>query len=178
MIQLYTPRLALREVNAADEGALHEISRDPEPRRYEGLPFTPQETRGLLDHILASAAKDPRVFYAFSITFPTQERLEGWIKLEMTHLPIREYEIGWVVRRELWGNGYASEAARAVMEFAFTRLHAHRLIAFCHEGNVASYRVMEKLGMQREGLSRETRWIKDAWTNEYLYAILEREYSG
>lgn len=89
---------------------------------------------------------------------------------------IQEWEIGWAVHPAEWGKGIAVEAARRLMEFAFVELHAHRIVAFCHAQNAASLRVMEKLGMQKDGHLRETRRWQGRWADETVFSILEREW--
>ncbi len=65
-----------------------------------------------------------------------------------------------------------------MLELAFGALGAHRVEAYCNANNHASVRVMEKLGMQRDGHLRETRWWNGAWADEFVYSILEREWQG
>ncbi|QMV39881.1 GNAT family N-acetyltransferase [Cohnella cholangitidis] len=86
------------------------------------------------------------------------------------------YEIGWVFNRDYHNKGYASEAAQAILNYGFEELKLHRIIATCQPENTASYRVMEKCGMRREGFFRKC-ILKDAeWRDEYFYAILEEEW--
>ncbi len=67
---------------------------------------------------------------------------------------------------------------RRVLQFAFEALQAHRVVAWCHAGNLASARVMEKIGMQLEGHLRETRWLDERWNDELVYAILDHEWQA
>jgi RimJ/RimL family protein N-acetyltransferase len=91
---------------------------------------------------------------------------------------IREWEVGWAIHPDEWGKGYATEAARQVMDWGFRELDIHRIVAFCHASNSASVRVMEKLGMHQDGMLRETRWLRGEWWDEYVYAILEKDWKG
>jgi [ribosomal protein S5]-alanine N-acetyltransferase len=175
-MDLYTARFHLREIVEEDFAGLYELYHDDEGQRYEGEAQDEGGVRARLANILERKEKTPRRFYPIAITRPGEERMLGWVKLELINPTIREYEMGWIVRRQDWGQGCASEAAREVQRFAFTQLQAHRVVAFCHARNRASERVMEKLGMHREGLLRETRWIDYAWSDELLYAILEHEF--
>ena len=75
-----------------------------------------------------------------------------------------------------WGRGYAVEASRVLLDFAFNTLGLHRVWGKCHSANGASARVMEKLGMTREGTIREHVWMRDHWRTSYLYGILDREW--
>ena len=89
------------------------------------------------------------------------------------------YEIGWVIHPDHQRCGYASEAARAGLAYAFESRHAHRVIATCQPENTASYRVMEKIGMRREAHFRQCiHRGDDVWWDEYFYAILRDEWQG
>jgi [ribosomal protein S5]-alanine N-acetyltransferase len=88
------------------------------------------------------------------------------------------YEVGWVFHRAHQGKGYATEAARALLRHAFEGMRLHRVIATCQPQNPASWRVMEKLGMRREGhFLRCIHRGGDDWWDEYFYAILAEEWS-
>ena len=75
-----------------------------------------------------------------------------------------------------WGQGYATEAMRALFAFGFNELALHRVADAVDPANVASLRVLEKLGLRREGHLRAARWYKGRWCDEYLYAILAAEW--
>ncbi|NQX49360.1 GNAT family N-acetyltransferase [Paenibacillus tritici] len=102
--------------------------------------------------------------------------------------PIGELSIHWYVQeRDSWelgyslfpeyrGQGYCTEAAQIALKFAFEEWKAHRVVAMCNEFNTASSRVLDRLGMVREGVFREELFWQDKWVNQYFYAILDREY--
>lgn len=71
----------------------------------------------------------------------------------------------------------ATEAARLLIDFGFKELHLHRIYATCDPRNIASYKVMEKLGLTFEGRMRENLLIKDGWRDSLLYSILETDLS-
>ena len=177
-MKLTTPNLVLREFREDDFAGLREIDSDPEVARYERPVQTEAETRTRLAHFIADRPGISPTHQRFAITTHSDDKARGWITLQLNNAAIREYEIGWTVRRADWVKGYAPEAAAEVLRYAFNDLNAHRVVAFCHAGNVASVRVMEKLGMRREGLLRETRRLNDEWCDELVYAILEGEFSG
>lgn len=159
-----------------DFDALYEIDSDPVVCRYESPALTAEQVRYRLEGALEWAQEENRTIYKLAVTLPPSDRVIGRLTLKVNIAPIREWEIGWTFHPRLWGKGYASEGARAVLGYAFNTLNAHRVVAFCHVENKASYRVMEKIGMQREGLLRETCWLNDAWCDELIYGILEREF--
>lgn len=175
-MQLETPRLILRKFRDADFDALLEMDARPETVRYE-----PQKgADGVRTYLAEAALKaqfEPRAHYRFAVTIRPNDTARGLLGLAMNFAMTRDWEIGWMVHPDEWGKGYASEAARSVLELAFTRLNAHRVIAFCDVENRASERVMQKLGMRREAHMRQTRLLRGEWRDELLYAILESEWA-
>ena len=90
----------------------------------------------------------------------------------------RTGEVGFVVDPAHQGNGYATEAARAVVDWAFGSFGLHRVIGRTEARNTGSARVLEKLGMRLEAHLVENEWVKGEWQSELVYAILDREWTG
>jgi RimJ/RimL family protein N-acetyltransferase len=89
----------------------------------------------------------------------------------------RTYEIGWTIHPAYQRQGYATEAAAALLHYGFAEMKLHRIIATCQPENVASYRVMEKIGMRREGHFQQCIYRgDDQWWDEYFYAMLAQEW--
>ena len=175
-MELITSRLLLREFVEGDFLALRDLDSRPEMNMYERDLPGEAETRKSLDEFIQNQREEPRITYKLAVTIPPNETAKGMLKLSRQWEEIREWEVGWAMHPEEWGKGYAVEAARGVMDWAFKEMNVHRIVAFCHVGNSASVRVMEKLGMHRDGLLRETRWLRGRWWDEYVYSILEREW--
>lgn len=102
-------------------------------------------------------------------------RIVGAVGLS-TNRPHRRGELGYWIAVEEWGRGYATEGSRAMLDYAFGALDLSRVVAHCLTRNGGSWRVMEKLGMQREGRLRQhvLKWdvLEDIW----LYGILREEW--
>lgn len=175
MMQLTTNRLILRELRQDDFPAILEMESDPEVIRFEHPTLSGEEIQRRFDLMFRDQESVPRFAYRFAITIHPNDTARGRISLLLNNPTIGEWEIGWTIHRDEWGKGYATEAAREVLRFAFTDLKAHRVTAFCHAGNKASTRVMEKAGMQCEGRLRKVRWLHDMWHDEFVYSILEEE---
>ena len=112
----------------------------------------------------------------FALILKADERLIGHMIFHPWFGP-QTYEVGWVVNPAYQGNGYATEAAYALLKYGFETLQAHRVIATCQPENPASYRVMEKIGMRREGHFQQCiHRGGDLWWDEYFYAILATEF--
>ena len=103
-------------------------------------------------------------------------RLIGACGMRRTRPGGPQANMGYVLRRDAWGQGYATEAARALAGFGFEALGLHRVFATCDVENHRSARVLEKVGMRREGTMLEHMWIRDRWRDSFLYAILEHEW--
>lgn len=174
---LETPRLILREFCAADFDALYAMQCRPESVRYE--PDQDADSMHLYLHeaMLQTQVK-PRTHFRLAVTIRPDDTVRGFVSLALNFNMTRDWEIGWLVHPEEWGQGYATEAARRALDFAFRDLNAHRVIAFCNADNAASARVMQKLGMRHEATMLQTRLLRGQWCDELLYAVLESEWPG
>jgi len=178
-MELETNRLLLREFEESDLVALFDMENHYEMQRYEKEKIPSEELiRKYIHNARMCASVTPRTHYYFAVTVKPDNIARGRISLCLLHDHIREWEIGWTTHRADWGKGYAVEAAAEVLNLAFQRLNAHRVVAFCHSLNAQSIRVMEKLGMQKDGLLRETRRWGGRWADECIYSILEREWAS
>jgi len=176
-MQLTTERLLLREVRQTDWPAVHEFACDVEVTRFTSFgPNTEEQTKSFVEHGLADARAQPRTFFALAITLLGEDRVIGGCSLRLRDDANREGELAYLLHRDYWGRGYIPEAARAFLAFGFEELGLHRIIARCNPLNTASERVMQKLGMQREGLLRESAFMKGCWIDLLLYSILEWEW--
>jgi RimJ/RimL family protein N-acetyltransferase len=179
-VYLETQRLVLREFREDDGPAIHEYAADPEVVRYvEWGPNTWEETQGFLSKKLADRREAPRISYELALELKDEARLIGSCGLGIRQgLWDRTADIGYVLRRGYWHHGYTTEAALALVDFGFRRLQLHRIFATCDVRNVASARVLEKVGMRQEALFKQDRLQKGVWRDTYLYAILDEEWSA
>lgn len=88
----------------------------------------------------------------------------------------RQAEVGFAFHPDFYGRGYATEASRRLLALGFDAAGVHRVYARCHPDNTASRRVMERLGMRQEAHFRGHNFVKGAWQEEVVYAILEDEW--
>jgi RimJ/RimL family protein N-acetyltransferase len=109
------------------------------------------------------------------------ERLSGGGLIGSVSLMLGEHcqgEIGFTLHPDHQGHGYATEASRALLRHAFENLGLHRVFGRLEPRNVASARVLEKLGMRREALLLENEWVRGEWQSEAIYALLAREWEA
>ncbi len=151
--RIVTKRLILRRPKPEDGPAKYENSRDPAVNRYMG--WTPHATlQDAIYHVERTAARWVNgEEYSWVITEKPSDVAIGSIAC---HPQEHAVELGYVLAKNQWGKGYATEAAKAVFEWVVAQQDVFRVWANCDIENVASMRVLEKLGMSREGVLR--RW--------------------
>jgi RimJ/RimL family protein N-acetyltransferase len=103
-------------------------------------------------------------------------RVVGEVVLVFTSAAHRQGVVGWSIHPEAQGRGYATEAAAELLRLGFDGLGLHRITAEADPRNEASIRVMDKLGMRREGSHLETMWTKGEWVGSHVSAMLEDEW--
>lgn len=97
----------------------------------------------------------------------------GIVRVKAEH---RDGELGYMLHPDFHDRGLAIEAAREVLRIGFEVLKLHRIHASCDDRNIASARVLERLGMRKEGHFRRNEWVKGEWTGGLCYALLEDEW--
>jgi ribosomal-protein-alanine N-acetyltransferase len=175
-LELRSDRLVLREFREDDRFAVHEYASDLEVVRY--MPFGPnseEQTSAFIRRSLASREDDPRRSFELAVTLADTGRLIGGCGIRASCPEHRSGDMGYCLRRDVWGRGYATEAGRLLLDFGFDTLGLHRIWATCDVDNFPSARVLEKLGMKREGQMREDSWVRGRWRSSCLYAVLESE---
>ncbi|XDZ52190.1 GNAT family N-acetyltransferase [Neisseriaceae bacterium CLB008] len=164
-------RLHLRAFAVADAAAVHAYTCDPQVMHY--LPEGVFDEAAALAFVTQHAHADA---HYWAMVLNEGERLIGHLCFE-PYFGQHSYEIGWVCHPDHQGRGYVTEAATLMLAHGFERMGLHRVIATCQPDNPASYQVMEKLGMRREGHFIACIPKGDEWWDEYYYAILAREWA-
>ncbi len=146
--QLHTERLLLRGFRADDLDAYAGVRADPEVARYIGGPYTRVETWDRM--AVMNGTWSLRGYGVFAVEEVASRRVVGHSGI--LHQPDwPEPEIAYTLHREVWGRGYAPEAARAIRAWAFDGYAFPRLVSYIRPDNARSMRVAEKLGATREG---------------------------
>jgi len=177
--RLTTERLLLRPYWEDDWEAVHGYASDPEVTRFQAWgPNTEEETRHFVRQALRENAQPERVAYHFAIVLRGVGggSLIGGCTLRITDPVLREAMIGYTLASRFWNQGYTTEAAAALLRLGFEDLRLHRIVSWCTPENVGSWRVMEKIGMRREGHEREAAFFKGRWHEWLRYALLEHEW--
>jgi RimJ/RimL family protein N-acetyltransferase len=176
-MMLTTDRLLLREFAEDDWPAVLAYQSDPRYLRfYHWTHRTEEDARAFVRMFLDQQAETPRRKYQLAVVLRAKGRLIGNCGIRLNAPETRAADIGYELDPRYWGHGYATEAARAIVAFGFEQLGLHRVWSWCIADNVGSARVLEKLGMRREGRLRDHEWFKGRWWDTLLYAILEDEW--
>ena len=175
---LETERLILRKMTLNDVEAVFAYASDPEVSRY-----TLWETHRSIEDSRAFLTLTTQKYKNGSepdwgIVYKGNGCLVGVCGLVNWEAEHARAEIGFVLSREYWGHGFMPEAVRAVFRFGFGRMNLNRIEARCIAENAASARVMEKAGMAYEGTLRQREYIKGAYRDIKLYAILKEQFQG
>jgi [ribosomal protein S5]-alanine N-acetyltransferase len=177
MAELDTDRLHIREVLASDvDGFLRYMQ---EERYWRDVPIEPPTAAwvaALLDGCIASRAKNPRTDYFMAAVDNPSGEIIGEAILHVRSSRWRQGEIGWGVIASRSGAGLATEIGRAMLRLGFDEIGLHRIFAQCRTENLASRRVMAKLGMREEGILRENVFVRGEWWSSAQSSILSSEW--
>ena len=179
-IKLTTDRLILREFNENDFAAVHAYASDIENIKYMIWgPNSEDDTVEFLVECIENANKNPRKQYDFAVTLKDTGNVIGGCGIYLNDT-LDEAMLGWVLHKNYWKKGYMTEAGKELVRFAFEELKLHRLYATCDAENYGSYRVMENIGMRREGHAIKNRKVdgyKDEYHDELYYGMLKEEWN-
>ena len=172
MQELRTARLRLRAFAPGDEDAVHRYAADPEVCRFVTWgPNSTEDTRAFVAEAVRSAAQaGERGAWTWAVVL--EGELVGTAGLTVTSRENARGELGYVLRRDRWGGGVTTEAAAAVLGFAFGPAGLARVEATCRPENTGSRRVLEKIGMRREGLLRSHVVVRGERCDSLLFAAV------
>lgn len=148
---LTTPRLRLRCIEPADWPAFAAMNADPQVMEWLPKPLTREESDATAVRMATAFAQFGYGKWALQIG--SHPEFIGYAGLAPTDFDAPftpAVEIGWRLARPYWGQGYATEAARAAVDFAFHQLKLEKIVSFTVPGNQRSLRVMERLGLKRD----------------------------
>lgn len=172
---LESERLILRRFRADDLVPFLAYLNDPLVARYQSWEsYTEQQARETIEKQKDLSPGEPGQWFIFALELKETRKLIGHVALKM--LDDQQAEIGFTMGRESQGKGLAFEAATSVLHYAFDSLGLHRVIAIADCENTRSLALLNRLRMRREGHFVENIWFKGKWGDEYLYAVLKKEW--
>ena len=170
-----SPRLILRRFKDCDLAPFLAYLNDPLVARYQSWEsYTEQQAREVIEKQKKASPGSPEQWFTFALELKESGILIGHIALKM--MEDRQAEIGFTLARVAQGRGLAHEATVCVLDYVFTKLKLHRVIAIADCDNERSIALLARLGLRREGHFIQNIWFKGQWGSEYLYAILRDEW--
>ncbi|MCX7834502.1 MAG: GNAT family N-acetyltransferase [bacterium] len=173
---LNTQRLLLRKITTYDANDIFEYAKLDRVTKFLlwNSHSTIVETNQFIERILQTY--DGITPPIWGIELLEQEKIIGTIGMHRFRPEHRRIELGFALHPDFWNRGIMTEAVNAVLQYGFETLRLHRIEAGVFEGNVASERVLQKVGMKLEGIFREAFFVKNEIRTLKFYAILEQEY--
>jgi [ribosomal protein S5]-alanine N-acetyltransferase len=174
---LHTTRLLLRPFTPADTDAIHALQSNPRVLRYWDSP--PWRERAQAERFIAMCRQmeDEGTGARLVIERAADAAFIGWCCLVKWNPVYRSATLGYCLGDAAWGHGFATEAAGALLRWAFGTLDLNRVQAETDTRNTASSRVLEKLGFVREGTLREDCVVDGEVSDTWVYGLLRREWA-
>lgn len=176
--EIVSERVVLRRFRMDDLQTLVAYRSIPEVARFQGWesPYTQAEGEDMISRMMGRHPDTPGEWFQFAVALRSNGNLIGECGAKTLDEDSRQAEMGYTLAPAHQGRGYATEAAAALLGYLFATRGKHRVIAYCDPRNAASERVLRRLGMRREGHMIESTWANGEWTDDLLYALLDREW--
>ena len=176
-MEILTERLILTEITWDDLEDIHNLHSIFEVDEFNtlGLPKDIEETRQNVKPFIEAKEKNPQSKYTWNIKTIETNSFVGLIGISLSNDKFKIGEIFYKLLPEYWGNGYATEVSRKIIEIGFETFKLHRIEAGCAIKNTKSIRVLEKIGMTQEGILRKILPIRGEWIDGYIYSIIESD---
>ncbi|MDF2545033.1 MAG: GCN5-related N-acetyltransferase, partial [Herbinix sp.] len=172
-----TERFLFRKLRESDFPIVYDWLGNSENMKFRKSTLSEEETHKYLDWAISSANEEECKNFEFATIIKETGALIGVASI--FNLDI-EPELGWTIHRNYWRHGYGTEMGKELLNFAFGTLSLRRIIAGCNANNIASYRIMEKIGMRREAhfikSQRRNNELNAEWCDRFQYAILWEEW--
>ena len=174
-MNLATERLDIRRFRPADAVAFAAYRSDPAVARYQSwTPPVPLDEARRLVTSFAEDSEDAPGWFQYAVELRAEGALIGDVAIRRRG---RLAELGCTLASAYQGKGYATEAVSAVLN-RVVATGVHKITAECDARNEASARLLDRLGFTREGLRHEHTWLKGEWTDDLLFGLLSRDWTG
>lgn len=174
MEKLETKRLILRKFEYKDVEDLYEYAKDEEVTKYVRVDTykSIEDAQDRIDDLLAKYAQEEK--YCWAIEEKESQKLIG--SIDLFDVADGEKEVGYLLNRNYWNKGYATEAAKEVIKYGFEKLNLNKILGHCVTLNIGSSRVMEKIGMKCQGITEKEKEVKGITYDVKQYMITKEEY--
>ena len=176
---LESERVILQEIEKKDWSDIHKYASQPIVCQYQPWgPNTETESKKIVEQVLEDAKAASRSRFVFVVIQKIDGRMIGSGEFNLRDQINKVGKIAYIINPDHWGKGFATEVAQILIEFGFNEFNLHRIYATCDPRNIGSIKVLEKIGMTKEGRMREDLLMKDGWRDSLLYSILEQEWNA
>ncbi len=173
---LHTARLRLRPFSDTDMDALFAMHSSAIVLRYWDSPPWSERERAARFIATCREMAEEGSGARLAVDHVSDGAFIGWCSLTRWNPDFRSASMGYCFDEATWGHGYATEAARALLQWAFDTLDLNRVQAETDTRNLASARVLEKIGFKREGTLREDCIVNGEMSDSWVYGLLRREW--
>lgn len=176
-MQLYTERLLLRDITIEDKQAIFDYRSDAEANQFQSwIPETLEDVESFIQRN-TTEFNQPESWYQLLITHKDTKAVIGDIGIHFFGSEHLQVELGITLNTSFQGQGYASEALKGVIHFLFNDLNKHRIMASVDPANTDSIKLMERIGLRKEGHFVKSLFWKNNWVDDIIYAVLQEEWS-
>eukprot|EP00130_Batrachochytrium_dendrobatidis_P008407 XP_006683282.1 hypothetical protein BATDEDRAFT_28827 [Batrachochytrium dendrobatidis JAM81] len=174
-LSLSNERLLLRGFIKSDWKDVHKYASQDIVCQYQPWgPNAEEDSKDFVNQVIKDSTQEPRKRYVFAIIY--NESMVGAGEFNIRDFTNKVGEVAYIVNPNYWGKGIATEVATLLINFGLEQLKLHRIYATCDPRNVGSSKVLEKVGMTKEGRIREDLLIRDGWRDSLIYSVLEHEW--
>lgn len=174
---LTSDRITLRLITLSDLESIHTLHSLPETDEFNtlGIPENIEETEIIITDWIAENQLDEIKSYTFAIEDNLTKEFIGLFGLKVGSVKYRRGEIWYKIHSDYWRKGFATESVNMILDYGFDTLNLHRIQAGCAVDNIGSIKVLEKVGMIREGRGRQILPLKNGWADNFEYSILDTD---
>jgi RimJ/RimL family protein N-acetyltransferase len=174
-----TPRLRARSFTTADVAPFAAYRADPDVARYQSWSdFTLADAEAFVASLEGEEPGVPGEWFQLALESKTDGVLVGDLALHVDAEEPRQAEIGFTLAPEQQGRGFGTEAATALLDWAFPAFGLHRVIAITDALNSSAAALLERVGFRREAHFVENVFFKGAWGSEFSFAVLAHEWAA
>lgn len=176
-LEILTSRTRLRLIEPTDLMAIHVLHSFPETDEFNtlGIPEDIEDTAAIIAPWMEAHRSSPIQHYTLAIEHLEDLQVIGLFGLNLGAPNYHSAEVWYKLHRDYWNVGLGTEVLARMIEFGFEELQLHRIQAGCAVDNIGSIKVMEKVGMTREGRRRQILPLKTGWSDNFEFAILESD---
>lgn len=173
---LKNKHIYLRTAKLSDFNSIRAYRQDPQNCRYIRPPESDKVTFNIVEQLTKPWVFTLGHWNGFVICLAGNDTAVGEIVFRVEDWDSQRAEIGYRLSSEVAGQGVCSQAAELLIDYLFTQLGFFKIVAKCDPRNIASYKVMEKLGFKREAHFKDHYLMAEEWTDQYDYGLLASQW--